>query len=298
MTQPVAGVPAPPTCPRHPDRISYMRCQRCDRPTCPECQRPAPVGFHCVDCVAQARASHPVARTIFGGAVTDGRPLASYVLIGLCAVAYVLQLVIGDTFTLMWDFSPLMGRVEPWRFLTSAFLHGSSTHILFNMFALWTVGQSVEPLLGRARFVAVYLLSAFGGAIGYLLLATPPQTPARILADDWVVSMVGASGAVFGLFAALMLVLRHLGRSIAGLVGLLLINAAMPLFYRSIAWQAHVGGFLTGAALVAILIATRDRSRRHLQWPAIGGVAAVLVALVLWKYGTASDGYVRSVFGV
>lgn len=296
MTQPVGGVPSPPTCPRHPDRISYMRCQRCDRPTCPECQRPAPVGFHCVDCVALARASHPVARTIFGGAVTDGRPLASYTLIGLCVAAYALQILLGDAFTEEWVFAPFLGKAEPWRFLTSAFLHGGVTHILFNMFALWSVGQVVEPLLGRARFVAVYVLSAFGGAVGYLLFAIAPTDATKGL--NWFSGMVGASGAVFGLFAALMLVLRHLGRSIGGMIGLLLINAAMPLFYPSIAWQAHVGGFLTGAALVGALIATRDRSRRHLQWPAIVAVAAVLVALVVWKYGPVDPGYLASALGV
>ncbi|HYO85838.1 MAG TPA: rhomboid family intramembrane serine protease [Dermatophilaceae bacterium] len=272
---------APPTCPRHPDRVSYLVCQRCERPTCPDCQLPASVGFHCVDCVAAARAQTPVARTGMGGIATNGPPRATYTIIGLCVAAYLLQLLLPG-FTEQWEFAPILGRDEPWRLLTAAFLHAPNQqmHILFNMLALWQVGQWLEPFLGRARFVALYLTSALGGSVGYLLLAQSNTV-------EWLTSMVGASGAVFGLFAALLVFLRFLGRSATGLLVLLVINALLPLFYPNIAWQAHLGGFLTGAVVAGALVALRDPRRRALQWPAVTAVVLLLVAAAATKYGTA-----------
>ena len=86
-------------------------------------------------------------------------------------------------------------------------------HILFNMLCLWQVGQWLEPMLGWARFLTLYLISALGGSVGYLLLAAPP-TSAFDLGHGWLTPMVGASGAVFGLFGATVVFLRHVGASL------------------------------------------------------------------------------------
>lgn len=286
---------APPVCPRHPDQVSYLRCQRCNRPTCPACQRPAPVGFHCVDCLAQSRSEAPRTRSPVGGVAAPGRPLATYVLIGLCAVGYVLQLAV-PSFTVDLQYAPIVGRSEPWRMITAAFLHDQHQlmHILFNMLALWQVGQWLEPALGRARFLALYLVSALGGSTGYLLLAFPPQSVPEAYGSSWVTPTVGASGAVFGLFGALLVFLRHLGRPAGGLLVLLGINALLPLFYPNIAWEAHLGGFIVGAVMAGVLIALRARSRLRWQWPAVAALVAVLVALVVLKYATVDDGFIRS----
>src|SRR3954454_7944916 len=93
MTEPIAEQQAP-VCPRHPDRVSYVRCQRCGRPACPECQRPAAVGIQCVDCVRDAARTAPGARTVFGGRATAGPPVVTYSIIAICAVAYLAQRVI------------------------------------------------------------------------------------------------------------------------------------------------------------------------------------------------------------
>ena len=162
-----------PVCPRHPDREAYVRCQRCGRPTCPECQRPAAVGIQCVDCVAEGARTVRKGRTIFGGAPTDGRPLATMTIMGICAVVYLAQGAVPGLQDRI-AFLPSAGQAEPWRFLTSAFAHGSLIHIAFNMYALWVMGTYLEPMLGRARFVAIYLLSALGGSVMYLLLSSPP----------------------------------------------------------------------------------------------------------------------------
>lgn len=285
-----------PTCPRHPDRESRLLCQRCGRPTCPECQRPAPVGFHCVDCLRQSAATGPRgARTVVGGVVGHDRPTATYVLVAMCVGVFGLQFL-SPQLTGDGAFVPVLGAREPWRFLTAAFLHSPNmiTHILFNMLCLWQVGQWLEPLLGWARFVSLYLISALGGSVGYLLLAVPPQSMAQI-DGSWVTGTVGASGAVFGLFGAMLVFLRKLGSSVRGLFVLLAINAALPIFYPQIAWQAHLGGFVTGMALAGALYATRGRDRARLQWPAVAGVLVILVLVTVVKYATADTGFVDSV---
>ena len=117
-----------PVCPRHPDRESYVRCQRCERPTCPECQRPAAVGIQCVDCVREGSKSIRTARTPFGGAVAgNAPPRVTQTIIGLCVAVYVLQVLPNSTVTEDFKFAPVYAMAEPWRLLTSAFLHSPSS---------------------------------------------------------------------------------------------------------------------------------------------------------------------------
>jgi len=283
-----------PVCPRHPDRESYVRCQRCLRPTCPECQRPAAVGIQCVDCVAEGARTVRQARTVFGVSVGDGRPRATMALIGICVVVFLLQQVVPG-FQGRIAFVPALGQEEPWRFVTSAFAHGGLTHIAFNMYALWVMGQYLEPMLGRARFVAIYLLSAIGGSVMYLLFATP-TTFADYLAGQggmWWTPAVGASGAVFGLFGAFLVLQRSLGRSAAGMYVIIGINAVIGFVIPNIAWQAHLGGLVTGAvAAAAIAYLGRRRSvleppNRAVHWAALAGILVVLVVVTLAKYATA-----------
>lgn len=284
MTAQPTGDPtssAPPVCPRHPDRISYIRCQRCGRPACPECQRPAAVGVHCVDCVREAARTAPQPRTAFGAPLRQGRPVVTYTLIAMCVVSYVLQLTVGRDWTGALAFAPFLGELEPWRFLTSAFLHSPSMilHIAFNMYALWILGQSLEPALGRWRFVSLYLLSALGGSVAVTLLATPAFT------GPWVQGVVGASGAVFGLFGAIFVVLRRLGRSATPIVAILVINAAIGFLVPGISWQSHLGGLVTGVLLgAAYAYAPRDR-RLLLGVLATIAVGLLLVGLAALKYG-------------
>nr|WP_234424061.1 rhomboid family intramembrane serine protease [Intrasporangium calvum] len=279
----------PSVCPRHPDREAYVKCQRCGRPACPECQRPAAVGIQCVDCVREAARTAPTTRTVFGGRPTDGRPVVTYTLIGICAAAYVAQLG-SDQVTQDFAFAPYLGWTEPWRFVTAAFLHSPQLylHILFNMFALWTLGQYLEPMLGRARFAALYLISGIGGQVGVTLLAGSPTIHGLVTGQDeaWVTGVVGASGAIFGLFGALLVLNRHLGRSSAGMYATLAINAAIGFLYPGISWQAHLGGFVTGLACAGAIVLFRRQSVRRLTWLALGAVLALLVVITVGKYLT------------
>ena len=294
---------AEPVCPRHPDRVAYVRCQRCGRPTCPECQRPAAVGIQCVDCVREGQKSMRMPRTQFGAKVTpDGRPVVSLAIIVIAVAVWLLQTV-SPRVTTELAFRPVLGVDEPWRFLTAAFAHspGSPLHILFNMFALWQIGQYLEPMLGRVRFAILYLVSAFGGSVGYLLLASPPALPltqAGINASSWITPVVGASGAVFGLFGALLVLNRHLGRSSGPMFGVLAINAVLGFVLPGIAWQAHLGGLVTGAALAAVIAATASQGRRRFQLPALAAVLVLVAVAAVAKYAVSDDALLRSVLSL
>ncbi|MGL4744445.1 MAG: rhomboid family intramembrane serine protease [Dermatophilaceae bacterium] len=233
------------------------------------------------------------ARTVFGGAVTDGRPHTTIAIIATCVVVFLAQQVTPGV-TGRMAFVPALGESEPWRFLTSAFAHGSLLHIGLNLYALWLMGTYLEPMLGRARFVVLYLLSAVGGSVLYLLMASyiPPAEVALGVRGAWTTSAVGASGAVFGLFGAYVVLQRRLNRSASGMYVLIGINAAIgfiPSF--NIAWQAHLGGLLTGsAAAAAVAYLGRPRTptqpgNRRLHWVGLAGVGVLLVIFTLVKYG-------------
>ncbi|WNB85578.1 rhomboid family intramembrane serine protease [Cellulomonas sp. ATA003] len=176
----------------------------------------------------------------------DGRPVVTLTIVVLCVVSYVLQRAVPG-WTNQWAFAPFAGEVEPWRFVTAAFLHSPTSllHIAFNMYALWLVGPYLEQALGRLRFVALYVLAAVGGQVGVTLLAAP------VPGGGWLTAVVGASGAVFGLFGAVLVVLRRLGGDARQILVFLAINAALGFVLPNIAWQAHLGGLVTGLVLGA-----------------------------------------------
>jgi membrane associated rhomboid family serine protease len=271
-------------CYRHPDRQSFVLCQRCLRTICPECQTQAAVGVICPECLreqqqsqspaqkkAERRWSRPRAVT-----VSDSRPIVTYVIIGLTAFVFLVGLIpgVGDAVErslLFWApalYPQLSGVFEPWRLFTGALVHSSFWHLGLNMLALWMIGRSLEPLLGRWRFLTLYLLSTLGGSVAVTLLSF--STP-----------VVGASGAIFGLFGALFVIGRHLGANIAGIaivLGINLVIGFIPGF--NVSWQAHVGGLVVGLVVAFIFTRTRAARQRTLQITLLGAVGAVLFALL------------------
>ena len=284
---------AAPVRPRHPGTVAYVRCQRCERPVCPACQRPAAVGVQCVDCVREQGRTVRTARTVFGGRVGSGPPVVTLTIIGVCVAVFLFQRT-SATATGDLSFVPQDAVIEPYRFLTSAFLHSPSLvlHILMNMYALWILGPYLEQLLGRVRFGALYLLSALGGSVGYFLLAMPSFEPD----SAWQSGALGASGAVFGLFSAAVVLNRRLGRDNGGLVGVIVVNLAFGFWPGlHIAWQAHLGGLVTGAlvslALAAPVSGGASATRRSpLQVAGLLGVLVLLVAATLVKVMTVPAG--------
>jgi membrane associated rhomboid family serine protease len=268
-----------PRCYRHPDRETWISCQRCGKPICPQCQTQAAVGVQCPDCVREGRATAPRTggwRTVLrrGGAVT-------YTLIGLNVVLYALQFLTGQALTDAWFLWPYTIGSEPWRLLTSAFLHSPSlivVHLLFNMYALFAFGPFLESFLGRARFLALYLIGALGGSLGVLT-----SVEVWLFTDGDLqsapVGALGASGAVFALMGAVFALRKPLGVDIRQLVIVLGINLALPFFIGNIAWEAHIGGLIVGFVLGMIMLRTRRPDQRVAQIVGIAAVAVFLLAL-------------------
>ncbi|MBO1755071.1 rhomboid family intramembrane serine protease [Allobranchiibius sp. CTAmp26] len=273
--------PDQPVCPRHPDRVAYVRCQVCDRPTCPDCQRPAPVGIHCVDCVRASAKTFRSATTVFGGRVALGRPVVTISLIVVCTAIWLVQQVYSPL-TAEFFYAPVQTGDQPYRLLTATFLHQPNgvTHLLFNMFALWIAGQFLEPALGRARFLAIYLICGLAGSVGVELLAAAPSATS---AGGWYTPTLGASGAIMGLFGAAVVCNRRLGVPIGGLVGLLVINVLVGFVVSGIAWQAHLGGAIVGLGCGAVATYL-GAERRRWQWPVYAAIVVLLVVLATVRF--------------
>ena len=284
-----------PACYRHPKRETYVRCTRCDRYICPDCMRTAAVGQQCVDCVREGNRTIRQGRTVFGGKVS-ATPWATYVLIAVNVLAYLGELAKPD---LVDKFGSLgIGMVGPdgalyaadgltppgfesvgiaygesYRLITSAFLHlppmdggFGILHIVFNMWWLWRLGRPTEEMLGRWRFLALYLLAALGSSVlGYLI--------------DPDMNAVGASGAVFGLVAAYWIFMRRLGHSMDEANRLVVFSLIWLVVSAGFtAWQGHLGGLLAGGA-IALAFAHAPRERRVLVQA--GAAAAMLVLLAV-----------------
>jgi membrane associated rhomboid family serine protease len=255
------------TCYRHPDRETAVSCSNCGRPICPDCMTSTPVGMRCPECSRQ-RTRVTTGTSTFGR--SNAAP-ATWVLIALNVIAFIAELAGGADFTgegssVVNDFAtfaPAIADGEWYRILTGGFLHAGPIHLGFNMFALYILGTLLEPTIGSTRFVAIYLASLLAGSLGVVVLE--PDTQA-----------VGASGAVFGLFAAAFVIARGRGlQEVASQLGfLILINFAFTFSIPGISIGAHLFG-AAGGALCALLVVAGDRgafgSRR---------VAAELVAIV------------------
>lgn len=231
-------------CPRHPDKITYTRCGRCGRPTCTECQVPLEVGMMCVDC----RDEHIRNTKHLRGPSTT--PLITYILLGIHVVVYGLQQLIPGYWVLQnFLFNPLYVQLtgEWWRIVTGGFLHDqfSVTHLLLNMFSLWLFGREVEPMLGRWKYLLVYLLSLIGGSFAVWIWGS--------LTGGLNVNTVGASGAIFGLFGAFFVLTRLRGGNSTPILVLTGTNFIYSFIFPGISWEAHLGGLLTGSVVTLIL---------------------------------------------
>jgi membrane associated rhomboid family serine protease len=267
----------PAVCVRHPDRATYIGCTRCGRPACPECLREAAVGYQCVDCVGEGQRTVRRGTTV-AGAQAGGRSLAVPVLIGLNVLVYLLTAVqagnpvYNSLSRLFRQLSLVPGFVhegEWWRVLTSGFLHVGPIHLLVNMLALWMLGRDLEIVLGRARFLALYFVSMLGGATAVMLLNAPDQ------------QVAGASGAVFGLMGGLVVVLRRLRMPAGQAFGVIAINVIISFTIPGISWQGHLGGLVVGAAAAVALVYAPQRHRNAVQAGVLGGLAVLLVLLIL-----------------
>lgn len=265
-----------PTCYRHPDRQTYVRCTRCNRFICPECMRNAAVGHQCADCVGEAARSVRPATNVFGAQRPRSlTPVVTYVLIGINLLIFALQMASPELERALALWPPAVADGEVYRLLTSAFMHFGLTHIAFNMLALYFVGPPLELALGRMRFIALYLLSVLGGSVLVYLLTFNALT-------------AGASGAVFGLFGATFVVGKRLNMDTRSVLMIIVLNLAFTFVYplitsQNISWQGHIGGLVTGAVVAAAFAYAPRQQRNLVQGAAAAALLVVFVGLVVWR---------------
>ncbi len=278
-----------PRCYRHHDRETWVSCTRCGRPICPDCLRPASVGFQCPDCVAEGRATTRQARGPYGGQLVQRTGLVTVALAVLNIAAFLITAVTStggfnrNTNSVLFgtlDLEPvLVARDgEYWRLVGAAFLHIGPLHLLVNMLALGFVGPALERVFGHWRFAALYLLSALGGSVSVYLF------------DEPFSAVAGASGAIYGLFAATVIVLRKLGLDSRTMIVTIAFNFAVSVAVPGISLLGHLGGFVAGG-LVALALVYAPRgssrssisSRRSMQILALVVLLAVMVGLVAYR---------------
>jgi membrane associated rhomboid family serine protease len=273
------GQQTPPTCFRHPNRETWVSCVRCGRHACPDCLRQAAVGQQCVECVRGGAAGSRQARTVFGG-----RPAASAVVTwAIMAVNVVVFLAEVAKPSLYYDFSMLSTSVAGgawYRFITSAFIAPGPSFgglglldLALNMWCLYIIGPQLERLFGPVRYLAIYLLSAAGGSVLYYYLAPVNQSAA------------GASGAIFGLFAAWFVASKRLRTDSRGIVVLIVVNLVFSFVWAVIAWQDHVGGLITGALISAAYAYAPRKNRLAIQLAATAAVIVILAIAVVIRTG-------------
>jgi membrane associated rhomboid family serine protease len=261
----------------------------------------AAVGFQCPSCVADGRKQTRQGRTAYGGSVAHKPGMVTNILIGINVAVWVAITSTGGGRSWLVDVLALSNRgicyANPertqyrpgihegaacaavngdwypgfadgaaWQALTSAFTHVQVWHIAMNMFALFFMGPALEAMLGRWRYLALYLLSALGGSV--LVLVTGRGA-------------VGASGAIFGLLAAHLVVAIKVRGNVSGVVQLLVINGFISIAGASyISWEGHLGGFLAGLAAAFVLVYAPREKRTQWQVAGLGLVTVVIGALL------------------
>ena len=290
-----------PVCYRHPGRETYLRCSRCERPICPDCMIPASVGHHCPDCVREAGRGQRTAVTAFGGDARIGsQGYVTKALIAINVAMLLVSLAVSGAGTLFgggmggllgggselnsWggmvgsqtimregvvQYYNVLTEGEVYRFITSMFLHAGILHLALNMWALWVVGRVIEQALGPGRFLGLYMVSGLGGSLAVYLFTGPYLT-------------VGASGAIFGLFGALFILLRRVGRDASSMLSLIIINVIFTFLVPGISIAGHLGGLFTGTIAALGLAYAPQKNRTLLQygWLALLFVIIVVIAFL------------------
>ena len=278
-------------CYRHPNRTSWVLCQRCGRTICPECQIQAPVGVHCPECVAEANggrgprwapAGHAPSnvtpmrkrspgwvRWLQRALVPDsGRPIVTWVVIAAIVVVFIANLVSGGLVGAWLVVFPGQEPWQLWRFFTSALVSTQLLSVVLNVVFFLIIAPTIERMLGRARFATVLLAGAGVGSAAMMLAGF---------------GAMGLTGAMFGMFAAYFVIIRSMGAPTTQFVILMGVNVVITLVLAPIYVIMLVGGVIGGGGAAALFFWHRDRGTRNAAlpyWQIAGGVAA-FIALAL-----------------
>jgi membrane associated rhomboid family serine protease len=260
-------------CYRHPDRETGLSCSECGRPICTECMTPAPVGLRCPDHSGRPQGVAKVRSNVRRASFAGTGALVTKALIAVNVLVYLAQLgtgsggtsLAGDVYVHGALYGPAVADGDWWRLITGGFLHANFLHLGMNMLILWLVGAPLEEMLGRGRYVLLYFVSLLAGSAGALLQA--PLAPT-----------VGASGAIYGLFGAL-LVLEYFatGQIVGGQAfGLIAINLIISFTFNGISWGGHIGG-LVGGILGTLILARLGRGHAAYGRMGLVGLAGLLL---------------------
>ncbi|MFT4128008.1 MAG: rhomboid family intramembrane serine protease, partial [Gordonia sp. (in: high G+C Gram-positive bacteria)] len=252
------------------------------RPACPQCLTPAPVGAQCVDCV-RADSDRPAAavpgRPAIGPpGIATRRPIATYTLMAVNIAVFGYCLWAAGSLSDVAVCEPLLhgelvrGNVflgQYWRLLTAGFLHYGVLHLAVNMISLYLLGRDLEKVLGTGRYLLVYLTALLGGSAAVMVFQ----------ADD--TRSAGASGAIFGLMGAMLVVVLRLRMSATPVLTIIGVNLVMSFTLTGVSLPAHVGGLLFGAAAAAVQVyapaIVPSGNARTITAVGYGGAAALLV---------------------
>jgi membrane associated rhomboid family serine protease len=270
-------------CYRHPDRETGVTCSECGRPICPECMVFAPVGIRCPDHSGQARGTARVSRGVRRASFEGTGAVVTKTLVAINVGIYLLELGLGGTVSGTGNeiynngvlAGPLVDQGDWWRLITAAFLHYGPLHLALNMLALWWFGAAVEQVLGRGRYLLLYLVSGLAGSAGALIAAPNALT-------------VGASGAIFGILGAAF-VLERQGTYVlgGGALSIIVLNIAFSFAIPGISIGGHLGG-LAGGALGTLALSRFGRGHAVYGRPGLVGVAGLIgvgiisVAVAFW----------------
>jgi membrane associated rhomboid family serine protease len=268
------------TCYRHPDRETGLSCSECGRPICVDCMTVAPVGIRCPDHAGTASGTRKPNRPVSTASIPSRRSFAqdgtlvTKLLIGVNVAFYFIGVAQGGSinqpdgslYRKFWLYGPWVANGDWWRLITSAFLHASLLHIVFNMLALWWIGGPLEAAIGRWRYLIIYAISGLAGAAGALLASPHAVT-------------VGASGAIFGLLGAMLVIQWQQTGSIGGpALTLVLINLAITFAVPNISWGGHLGGLVGG---VLATLAITHFGTRHVAYARISPAGAVALVVIM-----------------
>jgi membrane associated rhomboid family serine protease len=270
-------------CYRHPDRETGVSCSECGRPICPDCMTFGPVGIRCPEHSGKPQGAQRVVQT-----VRQGRParpgIVTTTLIATNVGIYLLQLAGGANVNANsgWIFEhgalygPLVATGDWYRLLTAAFLHYGPIHLGMNMLALWWIGRPLEAALGSLRYLLLYLVAGLAGSAG-ALIANPTGVT------------VGASGAIFGILGAAIVLERQRTYVLGGsAVTLLIINLAFTFAVPGISIGGHLGGLAGGALAVLAFSRFGQRSAVYSRTDLLSLVSLVAIgvgsiAIAYWK---------------
>jgi membrane associated rhomboid family serine protease len=262
------------TCYRHPNRETGVSCSNCGRPICPECMTSTSVGMRCPECARQTTKVR-VGQAAFG---SDASKMpATFALIGINVIVFLIELAGGGAGslsgggTVIHDLGlrgPDVANGDWWRVITGGFLHAGFLHILLNMYVLYIAGSVLEPGIGTPRFLGIYFVSLIAGSLGALIVDPNSLT-------------VGASGAIFGLMAAVIVVARGRGvEQIASQFGLFVVlNLVLTFSISGISVGGHVGGLIGGAvAAMLVIFVERRMSGRQGFTLELAGIVLMIAA--------------------